>query len=75
MTPRQLQILQMRCREGLTNAEVGYALGITEHTVKNHIGPILRELSVPSIAGACYWLGRRDAEIAPGLAALRKDDV
>lgn len=75
MTPRQIAILQMKCWRDLTNSEVGYALGVTEKTIKNQMSAIYRELDVQSIAGACYRLGRRDAEADPSTAALRREDV
>lgn len=72
MTPRKLAILGLKCRRDLSNSEVGYALGITTQTVKNQMSAIYRAIDVLSIAGACYWLGKRDAEIPP---AFRKEEV
>lgn len=44
LTARELEILQ-KMSEGLTNAEIGYALGISAQTVKNHVTSILRKLA------------------------------
>jgi DNA-binding NarL/FixJ family response regulator len=45
LTDRELEILR-KVSEGLTNAEIGYALGISAQTVKNHVTSILRKLAV-----------------------------
>lgn len=45
LTDRELEILK-RMAEGLTNAEIGHALGISAQTVKNHVTSILRKLAV-----------------------------
>lgn len=45
LTDRELEILR-KVSEGMTNAEIGYALGISAQTVKNHVTSILRKLAV-----------------------------
>jgi DNA-binding CsgD family transcriptional regulator len=40
-----LEILR-KVSDGMTNAEIGYALGISAQTVKNHVTSILRKLAV-----------------------------
>jgi DNA-binding NarL/FixJ family response regulator len=45
LTERELGILR-KVSEGMTNAEIGYALGISAQTVKNHVTSILRKLAV-----------------------------
>ncbi len=45
LTDRELEILR-KVSDGLTNAEIGYALGISAQTVKNHVTSILRKLAV-----------------------------
>ena len=45
LTERELEILR-KVSDGMTNAEIGYALGISAQTVKNHITSILRKLAV-----------------------------
>lgn len=45
LTDRELEILK-QVSNGLTNAEIGYALGISAQTVKNHVTSILRKLAV-----------------------------
>lgn len=45
LTPRELEVLQQIAR-GLANKEIGDALNITEHTVKDHLKHILGKLQV-----------------------------
>jgi DNA-binding NarL/FixJ family response regulator len=45
LTDRELQILKL-VSEGKTNAAIGYELGISAQTVKNHVTSILRKLAV-----------------------------
>lgn len=45
LTDRELEILR-KVSDGMTNAEIGYALGISAQTVKNHVTSILRKLAV-----------------------------
>jgi DNA-binding response OmpR family regulator len=43
LTPRDVEVL-LRVAEGDTNAELAAALSISAHTIKNHLGNILRRL-------------------------------
>lgn len=45
MTPRELEVLELLAR-GLDNAEIGRALYLSQHTVKNHVSNILFKLQV-----------------------------
>ena len=45
LTERELEILK-KVSDGMTNAEIGFALGISAQTVKNHVTSILRKLAV-----------------------------
>jgi DNA-binding NarL/FixJ family response regulator len=45
LTERELEILR-KVSDGMTNAQIGYALGISGQTVKNHVTSILRKLAV-----------------------------
>jgi DNA-binding NarL/FixJ family response regulator len=45
LTDRELEILR-KVSDGMTNVEIGYALGISGQTVKNHVTSILRKLTV-----------------------------
>ena len=45
LTGRELAVLE-KVRDGLTNEEIGHALGISGQTVKNHLTSILRKLAV-----------------------------
>lgn len=45
LTPRELEILEMLAR-GLTNKQIGLALGISENTARNHVNSIIEKLDV-----------------------------
>jgi two-component system, NarL family, response regulator len=45
LTQRELEILEMVVR-GLTNKQIGNALGISENTARNHINSVIRKLDV-----------------------------
>jgi DNA-binding NarL/FixJ family response regulator len=62
LTDRELELLR-KVSDGMTNAEIGYALGISARTVKSHIDMILRKLAVTDRTQAVVtalkrgWLG------------------
>jgi DNA-binding NarL/FixJ family response regulator len=58
LTGRELQILN-RMSSGMTNAEIGFALGISVQTVKNHVTSILRKLAVTDRTQAVVLAMRR----------------
>jgi DNA-binding NarL/FixJ family response regulator len=77
LTDRELEILR-KVSDGMTNAEIGYALGISPQTVKNHVTSILRKLAVNDRTQAVVTALRRgwltidsDGEsiVSPGLTA------
>lgn len=47
LTPREIQIIKL-IEEGKTNAEIAFALGRSEKTIKNHCSAIYRKLEVAS---------------------------
>lgn len=51
LTPRELEVLTLM-RKGLTNAEIGDQMHITERTVKGHVSGILEKLGAHDRAGA-----------------------
>jgi DNA-binding NarL/FixJ family response regulator len=51
LTPRELEVLSLM-RKGLTNAEIGDQMNITERTVKGHVTGILEKLHAHDRAGA-----------------------
>jgi DNA-binding NarL/FixJ family response regulator len=58
LTNRELQILRSMS-DGMTNAEIGLALGISVQTVKNHVTSILRKLAVSDRTQAVVLAMRR----------------
>jgi DNA-binding NarL/FixJ family response regulator len=58
LTDRELEILR-KVSDGLTNAEIGYALGISAQTVKNHVTSILRKLAVNDRTQAVVYAMRQ----------------
>ena len=44
LTPRELSILDLM-KQGQTNYKIGFELGISEQTVKNHTSTIMRKLN------------------------------
>ena len=46
-TPRQLEVLHLLAR-GLETSEIASALGLAEHTVRNHMRGLFRQLGVKS---------------------------
>ena len=45
LTNRELEILKMLTK-GLTNKQIGHALGISDNTVRNHVNSIIEKLEV-----------------------------
>jgi two-component system NarL family response regulator len=45
LTTREMEILRMLAK-GLTNKQIGHALGISDNTVKNHVNSIIEKLEV-----------------------------
>ena len=45
LTARELEILKMLSK-GPTNKQIGHALGISDHTVRNHVNSIIEKLDV-----------------------------
>jgi len=58
LTNRELEILR-RVSDGMTNAAIGDALGISTQTVKNHVTSILRKLAVNDRTQAVVTAFRR----------------
>jgi DNA-binding NarL/FixJ family response regulator len=54
LTSRELEILALTSR-GLSNAEMGKALWVTEQTIKFHLSNIYRKIGVANRTGASRW--------------------
>ncbi len=51
LTPREMEVLRLM-RRGLSNAQIGQAMAISERTVKGHVTFILEKLGAADRAGA-----------------------
>lgn len=56
LTRRQAEVLHW-IAEGKTNEEIGLILGLSFHTVKNHVSQLFQRLGVPgrTAAAACAY--------------------
>jgi DNA-binding NarL/FixJ family response regulator len=54
MSPRELQVLGL-VAQGLANKQIGRRLGISERTVKAHLGRVFRALGVADRTSAALW--------------------
>jgi DNA-binding NarL/FixJ family response regulator len=55
LSPRELQALRLVAR-GMANKQIGRALGITERTVKVHLGNAYRRIGVNDRTSAALWV-------------------
>jgi DNA-binding NarL/FixJ family response regulator len=68
LTPREMEVLRLM-RRGLSNAEIGQAMAISERTVKGHVTFILEKLGAADRTGAvarAFDLGLLKAALAGG---------
>ena len=54
MSPRELEVLRL-VAQGLANKQIGRRLGISERTVKAHLGRVFRQLGVADRTSAALW--------------------
>jgi len=54
LSARELEVLRLVAK-GLANKQIGRRLGITERTVKAHLGQVFRQLGVPDRTSAALW--------------------
>ena len=54
LTPHQAALLEMICREDLTNAEAAQRLGRSPRTIMNTMTTILLKMGKASRTGACW---------------------
>ena len=58
LTPREEEVLEL-VRQGLANKQIARRLGISERTVKAHLGAVFAAIGVPDRTGAALWAERR----------------
>lgn len=61
LSDRQREVLDLVCRQGLAQKEVGAALGIAPDTVKCHLTSIYDRLGVRGLGAVCFAYGRECA--------------
>jgi DNA-binding NarL/FixJ family response regulator len=54
LSARELQVLRL-VAQGMANKQIGRALGITERTVKVHVGHVFRRIGVADRTSAAMW--------------------
>lgn len=54
LSPRETEVLRL-VTQGLANKQIARALGITERTVKAHLGRVFREIGVLDRTSAALW--------------------
>jgi DNA-binding NarL/FixJ family response regulator len=54
LSAREKQVLRL-LGEGMANKQIGRALGITERTVKVHVGNVFRQIGVTDRTSAALW--------------------
>jgi len=54
LSARELQVLRLMAK-GLANKQIGRSLGISERTVKVHVGHVFRRLDVTDRTSAAMW--------------------
>jgi DNA-binding NarL/FixJ family response regulator len=54
ISPREVEVLRLVAR-GLANKQIGRALGISERTVKAHLGRVFRQIGVADRTSAALW--------------------
>ena len=64
LSVRELQVLRLIAK-GLANKQIGRSLGITERTVKVHVGHVFRRLGVTDRTSAAIWARANLADDEP----------
>jgi DNA-binding NarL/FixJ family response regulator len=54
ISPREIEVLQL-VAQGLANKQIGRRLGISERTVKAHLGRVFRQIGVADRTSAALW--------------------
>jgi DNA-binding NarL/FixJ family response regulator len=72
LSPREQEVLRL-VAEGRANKQIGRALGISERTVKAHLGSVFRQIGVADRTSAALWA--RDHLSTPRPGQHRTDDA
>ncbi len=67
LSPRETEVLRL-VAQGLANKQIGRALGISERTVKAHLGRVFREIGVVDRTSAALWARDHLPAVAPTLS-------
>lgn len=55
VTRAQARVIEELCREGAVNAVIAERLGVTEQTVKFHVGNAIRAVDARTRTGLALW--------------------
>ncbi|MEO7173627.1 response regulator transcription factor [Flavobacterium sp.] len=66
LSHRELQVLRL-VTKGMANKQIGRSLGISEHTVKVHLGNVFRQIGVGDRTSAAMWAKEHLTEDDPAV--------
>ena len=75
LTSRERQVLRLICR-GATDSSIAYTLGLSPHTIRNHVASLYRKLRVKRRSDAVIWAYQRGiaSEVrSPAMSASEQD--
>ena len=74
LSPRETEVLRL-VAQGLANKQIARALGISERTVKAHLGRVFREIGVVDRTSAALWARDHLAGATVGHATLEREQL
>ncbi len=74
LSTRELQVLRL-LGKGMANKQIGRALGISERTVKVHVGHVFRQIGVADRTSAALWGKQHLADELQGSSPAHREQV
>lgn len=75
LTPRERQIVFLKCAGDLSHKEIAARLGIAVNTVKNTVTSILSRTNRTSMHGVCWYAGRCQGHEDAARSGIRIDGL